>query len=299
MLAAYYHAPFDLALIGAGTITISTSGKPDVVVSLATLTGSNNDASASSSILWHYIGDNAAASGWCAAADQTGAARLVHHSRVPLHMALQTALQAEATAQAWSTPSGLTVAFRRQDTPITYRFAYSVQNITITWSTAVGRALLGFGANVSAGTQQADGDRVPTYVAVPTLEHASDDTPDFEEQEIGNHTTPDDNSGGYGVSRYTARVRRDWTQQFETKERSHRRSAESTYPWTLQHLFEYCRGEKPFAIAAGPRGTTGSDVEFFYLEQVAWKPERASPGNDAQFHIPFKCIVVGHSTVGP
>lgn len=293
MLSAYYTAPFDVSALSLGTITIATAGKPNVVVTLTSLTASNDDASANSSIFWHYIGSGSGATGWCTASDGTGQARLTHHARVPLHVDLEAALQAEATAQGWSTPSGLTVAFRRQDTPITYRFAYSVQNITITWSTAAGRALFGFGADVSAGTQQADGDRVPTYVCVPTLEYTSNDSPDFEEEEVGNHVTPDDNSGGFGVSRYVARVQRTWDQQYETKERSQRASATSTYPWTFQHLFEYCRGHRPFAIAEGPRGTTGADIQFFYLDRVAWRPERASPGNDAQFHIPFRCHVIG------
>lgn len=292
MLAAYYQAPFDVATLGLGTLTLATAGKSNVVINLAALTASNDDASSTSSIFWHYIGSGSGATSWCTSLDGANAARLTHHARVPLHVDLEAAIQAEATTQTWTNPAGLTVAFRRQDNPITYRFAYTEANVSLTWSTAAGRALLGFAANQS-GAQTYDGTLVPTYVVTPTLEFTSMDSPDYEDEETGNHMTPDDNSAGFGVSRYVARVRRDWVQQFETKELSFRDFAATAAPWTFQHLYQYCRGERPFAIATVTRGSTDDDVAFFSLNRVAWKPTRDSAGNDAQFHIPFECVVIG------
>jgi hypothetical protein len=295
MLAAYYHAPFNVsrADLGFGTITMSTAGESDIVVNLATLTGSNDDGTGTSSWFWHYQGSGSGSPGWCIASDITEGARLKHHSRTPFHQALQTALQAAATTATWTNPSGLTVAFRRQDNPISYRFEYSEANFSITWSTAAGMALCGFAGNVS-GDDSYQGVNVPTYVTTPTLEFTSLDSPDMEDEEVGNHMTPDDNSAGFGVSRYVARVRCNWIQQFNEREVTERRHAVSAAPWTLQDLVQYCRGEIPFSIATTTRGTTGDDIDFFSLQKTAWKPERASVADGQRFHVPFDCLRVGH-----
>lgn len=285
MRTGLYQAPFDTAEMVLGTLTLATSGKPNVVIDLTDIT------SGGSSLFFHYNG--VGGSSWCTAQDNTGADRLTHYAPYSFDVALTTALVAEATAQGWANPSNLSASFRRDNTPIGYRLRYTGSSITATWSASIGRALFGFSANVAVAAETLLADVVPTHCIVPTLEFSSDDSPNFEPETIANHVMPDDNSLGTGVSRYVAPIMREWVQQYETGEKTERLRAAAAHPWTFQQLFEYCRGERPICVAYYRSTAHGGEVFVLATKGTRWRPERASRGNDAQFHIPFECHVLG------
>lgn len=284
MRTGIYQAAFDVTELDLGTLTLATAGESDVVIDLTALTGGP--------MFFHYNG--VGGTEWCTSQDSAETPRLTElFSLFGFDVAVTAALQAAATTATWPSPSSLTASFRRDNTPIGYRLRYSGSTITAAWSTAAGRALFGFSANVAVAAETLLADHVPTYCIVPTLEFSSDDTPNYEPDTIANHVMPDDNSLGTGVSRYVAPIFRDWKQQFETAEKTERLRADSTHPWTFQHLFEYCRGERPICVGYYRSTAHGGEVFILRSKGTNWRPERASPGNAAQFHIPFECHVIG------
>ncbi len=286
MFAGLYEAPFDVAntALGFGTLTLSTVGETDVVVNLATLT------SGGYSRFWHYKGDGGHS--WLRSVDKARTYRLTTEAQYAFDVALTTALQAAATTATWANPSNLTASFRRDNTPIGYRLRYTGATITATWSTAAGRALMGFSANVAIAAETLLADQVPTYVVVPTIQYTSNDTMYFEPTGSATHVAPDDNSAGMGWARYVATVYQDWVQQFETKEITDWMFADSAHPWTFRDLFEYCRGDIPFALVWYRSTSLGGTVHMLRLPQ--WDaPQRASDNDDAQFHIKFETRVMG------
>ncbi len=286
MLSGLYEAPFDVAnsALGLGTLTLSTAGESDIVVTLSTLT------SGGYSRFWHYKGDSG--NSWLRSVDKRRAFMLTTEAQYSFDVALTTALQAAATTATWPNPSDLTVSFRRENTPIGYRIRYTGSTITAAWSTDAGRALMGFQANVGTPAETLLADAVPTYVIVPNLLFTSDDTMYFEPTGSATHVTPDDNSGGMGWARYMATVYQDWVQQFESKEKVDWMFATAAHPWTFRDLFDYCRGDVPFALCSYRATTLGGTVHMLRMPQ--WDaPERASSNNDAQFHVAFKTDVIG------
>lgn len=279
-----YYAPYlDVQLAGLGSITLSRSGGySDVVVNMSSGVSAADYDAATSYIFSHAGPANIRSE----TAD--GSQRLRSYSRTTYGAALQAALRDAATAASWPSPTSIQVT--NSNASGAYTISYTT-TFSIAWSSANGRAFLGFTADKSGSSSYA-GTITPTYLVIATLDDSSDDTPNYEPEAIGNRVIADDGSG-YGLTRSIAPLYRDWVQQFETKEKTLRRSAASTHPWTFQHLFEHCRGEYAFVIYI-PTGSNGR-LELFSLRSdgLMWKPERASPGNDAQFHIPFRCIVEG------
>jgi len=276
-----YYAGFKLsAVAGLGTLTLGTSGKSNLVITLGTMTENDADGSATS-LMFH-----APAGPAYTAEDGSGSSRLREYAVAHFSEVLEAAIRVAATSATWTTPNGLTVTIAEATGIIT--FAYSVQNFTLTWSTAAGRAMCGFAANQS-GAQSYVGTVVPTYCISPTLPAASNNTPNYELSSIANRVITDEGQGA-GVSRFSSPLIRDWTQQFETKEKTFAANAASTHPWTFEHMFRHCRGQYPFAVVDGFGGST-DEAFFFRTEGTIWRPDRASDGNDAQFHIPFQTYV--------
>lgn len=283
-MANRYFAGFDVsALTSLGTITLSTAGKSDVVITLSSVTDTAGDSS-TTSLFCHPL---AFASG--TSQGSGGASVLQEWSAVSYATALQTDLQAEATAQSWTSPSNINVTSSAATG--LYTIAYSTANFDIAWSAAAGRNFLGYSGDVSGATSHA-GDQTPTYVIAPTLTDVSDPTTNYEPMGVGSRAIADDGSG-FGIARTESPLYRDWVQQFETKAKTLRLSAATAHPWTFQHLFEHCRTVYPFYVTSS--FNAGSNYESFVLREdgAFFKPERATPGNDAQFHIPFRAHVVG------
>jgi hypothetical protein len=122
----------------------------------------------------------------------------------------------------------------------------------------------------------------------------------YEPQSIANHLQTDAGEG-FGISRSVSPVWRDWYQQFETKAKTYRVSADAgdtagDHPWTLQHLFEHCRGEYPFLVVEGFNESSSIEVFALRTEGTPFVPQRAAPAWDAYFHVPFRCSVIGQVT---
>lgn len=282
-MANRYFAGFDVSALTLGTITLSTAGKSDAVVTLSSVTDTAGD-STTTSLFCHPL----------AFASQTsqgsaGSSVLQEWSAVSYAAALQTDLRAAATAQSWVSPSNINVTCSAS-TGI-YTIAYSTATFSIAWSTAAGRNFLGYSGNQSGGTSYV-GDQTPTYIIAPTLTDVSDPTTNYEPGSIASHAMADDGTG-FGIARTESPIYRDWIQQFETKAKTLRLSAASAHPWTFQHLFEHCRTVYPFYVTSS--FNAGSNYEAFKLREdgCSFKPERATPGNDTQFHVPFRCHVLG------
>jgi len=288
----FYLASFDVTAAAFGTVTLATAGKTSVVVDLTGLIGTTA-ATTNSTKFFHY--PTGASAGAITSQDVAAAYRLTDFSVYGFGTILQTALRAGATANSWTSPSGITVEWRLASTPASYRIAYPSATFSVTCSTALGYALMGFTGVQSGGTTY-DGTVLPTYLIQPTLAAVSEPTTNYEPTGIANHITADDGTG-YGIERYTGPLYRDWLQQFETKEKTIRLNAAAAHPWTFQALFEACRGSRPFMVLSG-FGESFYEVFSFRSEGTQWHPERATPGNDSQFHIPFKCVVEGSVTAG-
>lgn len=276
-----YCASLDTTLLTLGTLTLTTAGKSDAVVTLgnaSSATGNNG------TILTH-----ACAMSSFVSQGQRGAARFSEMSDQSLATALQVLCQAALTSSSWTSPGGFTVTWSK--TTGKFTFAYTTANFTMAWSLADGRKFCGFSASQS-GAATYTSDRVPTYVIAPTLDKASNDTTNYEPTGIASRATADDGTG-FGIARYESPLRRDWVQEFETKEKSIRLSAASTHPWTFQDLFEHCRTVFPFIVVDG--FNDDSYYECFTLREdgCVFNPDRATPGNDTQFHHSLKCHVEG------
>lgn len=285
-----YLAAFDIVAANAihsfGTITLSTAGESDVVLTLGDITANNVDNVAGATTFWvwsssdYYVQDQS----------PFAYTRFAHFSESTWAKAVDTALKAEAVTQGWAAkiPSctwSSATGF--------YTFAVATVNSAVAWSASSGRALFGFSGN-SATAASHVGTIMPMYVISPTLGSVSDPTLNYEPSAIGNRVAAD-NGAGFGLARRVSPLHRDWRQEYETKEKTMRLQAAAAHPWTFQHLFEHCRGRFPFLVYDGGFHDTETFPEAFTFRDdgIAFVPERATPGNDAQLHIPFRCVVEG------
>ncbi len=281
----FYLGAFDTTETDFGTVTIATAGKTSVTVTLSALTGTSADGT--SAIFFHYPSGSAAVT----SEDWTAATRLTDISQQGFAFVLQTALRSGANSNGWVTPTNITVQWRRTVSPYSYRIAYSSAVFSVTFSNAAGRQLMGFASLSNTTLTSYDGTLLPTYCINPTLPATSDPTLNFEPNGIANHIIADDGTG-FGVSRYVAPLYRDWTQQFETAEKTERINAVAAHPWTFEDLFSNSRGETPFMVLDGFT-YTNYELFSFRSEGTQWEPKRATPGNGSQFHIEFKTVVEG------
>lgn len=282
-MAMFYSAGFDVSALTTGTITLATAGETDVVVTMSTVTATAGDSTTTS--LFNHAVDMTTIVG----SDPDGSARFQEFAASTYATALQTALRADATSKAWASPGNIDVTYALA-TGYTITFTAT---ITVTWSAAVGRQLMGFSSSPQSGASTYSSDETATYVISSTLASVSEPTTSYEPMGVASFASSD--SGiGYGISRTTAPLHRDWVQQFETKAKTLRLEAATPNPWTYQHFFEHCRTVYPFIVYNGGFNDTNLTQAFYLREDGAmFKPDRASPGNDTQFHIPFKALVVG------
>lgn len=285
MATCFYFAGFDVSLLTLGTMTIATAGESNAVVTLNGITGTAGDSS-TSSLYSHTIGLSTIVGD-----DPDATARFQNWNANSFDTDLQTAMRAAATTASWATPNGLSASYD-SGTGL-YTLGYTT-TFSLTFSVAAGRNLLGYSGTQSGGSSYLS-DQTPTYVVAPTLTNGvSEPTSNYEPGNIASRATADDGTG-YGISRTTSPLYRDWIQQYETRAKTLRLDVASTHPWSFQHLFEHCRTVYPVIVING-----GFNDAFPYLagylreDGVQFKPERATPGNDLQWHIPFKIHVEGH-----
>jgi hypothetical protein len=293
-----YHIAFDISTsfeyLGSseslGSITLETSGKPDVVVAGSTLASTTVSGAAATTLFQH----SKYPLGHTTGPDRAKTARLATtHPTDSLATVLQTALRDEATTQGWTTPSGITVSV--SDTTGAYTIAYSVQTFNIVFSSSLTRSFWGFSADVDSA-QTYTSDQTPLYIIVPTSSDVSDfggmAALDYEPQSPASVAAAD--SGDvFGISRSVEHVYRDWFQQYETKAKTIRENAVGAHLMTFQEHFEMARSY-PFVVM-GAFGKSFDEVFHLRTEGTQWSPQRATPGNDNQFHIPFQCHVIGRA----
>ena len=295
-----YYAGFDLSELTLGTITVN-DGSNNAVVNLATgVTGTDQD-SVTSTLFFHYMfsdggtfqvnPENVLGDGTAANAVLRKWANAAYCDR------LENALQAAAVLAGFGDAMNLFVSCAR--TTGLYTITYS-GNITVTFSSDAGRLFLGFDDGTHTGAASYTSDYVPQYVLAPTCDGASSpgvgDAMNYEPGGLASQAVSDTGRSS-GISRSVSPTYRDWVQQFETKTKTFRLSADTTtatatHPWTFQDLFEHCRTTFPFVVVGG---FNESYDEVFRLTAAgsSFVPERASPGNDSQFHLSFNTLVEG------
>lgn len=289
-----YIAAFSASEHALGDITISRTAHPSITVDMSAVDHFDAETnSVSANVFWHYApaGETTSTSIGVIGQDLENTQNLGSFSRRSWGRALQADIRAAMVSAGTWTSSDFTISYSISTGY--YTIAYS-DTITVTFESAVGRQLLGFSADISTPAASSTGTVVPTYVYAPTLQSVSDNTPNYEPDGIANHIVTD-SGRGTGLSRSTSPIYRDWRQEFETKERTMRANASSTYPWTIDHLITHCRGQYPFCVVSG-FGDSFDEVFSLRSECTSFKPQRHSPGNDAQFFHEFKTVVEGTMT---
>lgn len=285
-MVMFYAACFDVAdtLANYGTITFSTSGKSNAVVTISALGNGNTYGD-----LQNWL--NPVLTGGWLSVDWRDTNLLRAQAGVSFPAQVQSALRAAATVSSWTSPSNITVTFNATTNPPRYEFAYPTGFTAITFSQTSGRNLLGFSGNFSGSSALVTGTLTPSTVIVPSQPGASMVTPDYEPKPLGGVGCAG-NGTVFGVHRYTSEILRDWFQQYETKAKTYREFAGGG-ALSFQGLYEAARHAYPFAVC---NGFGQSYHEAFFLRDARFSPKRASPGNDAQFHIPFHAVVAGRSS---
>jgi len=293
-MGVLYMPFFDLTeIVGLGTVTFATAGKTSVVVDLATLTATAQDDTTSSSIFAHRLGLFATSYIW---SGSTPFLPFPHYARTTFAAALETAAIAGMVLNSWTSAALFSLVFNA--TTARYTFTYSPAVFSVTFSSAVTRNMLGFSALVKSGATTYTGDKTPLFCINSTLTNVSWESDIYEPDGIGNHVI-DDSGHGYGLSRAEAPKYKDWIQEYETKLKTHRvlggQPDGTPDPTTHEHLYEYCRGEKPFILYGVDRAGEYHVAEVYSLRQdgISFKPTRATPGDNTRFHIAYACVLAG------
>lgn len=287
-----YLGSFDCADTNNGfsTIQVATSGKTTISVNIGAFSSTTSDGTSTTTVYNHYgvgLGDFLSED----RRSSNGMAR--SYSTLGFGPKTQASLQAAATAAGWaSTAANLTCSFNAIQCKFT--FGYSA-TMTVTFGSAATYELFGYSGNTLSGASSYVSTNTPDFCIVPTLTATSSSTPNYEPESVSSQAVS--NAGTtFGLDRSAVPLYRDWTQQFETKEKTLRRSALAAHPFTFQELVECSRASLPFVVMNG-FGDGIDEAFFFRVEGSQWKCERASDGNDAQFHIPFKTVLQGYSAV--
>lgn len=298
-----YYAGFDAALLtDLSTVTVRQigGGTPASVNLASGVTGPDVDA-VNSTLFFHYDRyQNFNVQPEHKDGADSGNEALQKWSVEGYAEALEDAIQAAATTASYPSPTNFTVSCNR--TTAIYTISHS-DDFELVFGNNASRLFLGYDADDTASTSTKTGDYPPTYTINPTLSGASSPgVGDMLNYEPGNIAALGvaDSGKAYGISRDIGPLYRDWIQQFETKPKTIRLAADTTpstttHPWTFQDLFEHCRTVYPFIVVQG-FGETYDEAFRLRSEGSAWTPERASPGNDSQFHIPFQTVVEGQIT---
>lgn len=290
----YYSASVDLAdpRNGLGSISIAPAdANPTITVNISTLTSDAVDGDAVVTIFNH----NYVALGLCVGEDREASTWMRRNfSDSSLANRIRVALQGAALTAGWGSDAGdLGVGF--DPSSLQYDFDYA-GNFTLTFSNIQTARLFGFGSLSYSGAAIHYSDITPWGIIRPVLSAVSSPTPNYEPEGIAVQAVSS-SAAVSGLTRSIAPIYRDWVQQYETKQKTLRLSALDAHPFTHQELFETCRTNVPFVVVDG-FGDGLDEVFFFRGEGANWKCERASDGNDAQFHVSYKTVVAGYLPEG-
>jgi hypothetical protein len=276
------------------TIQLATSGHTTISVNLASGAVASDVPSASvqTTVFCHArVG-----LGYTIGEDRDGSTPMaLTHSNTSLGDVTHNHLRDAATSAGWGGTAG-DIVFGYDEDTLQYTLSYS-STYTVTFGSINTARLYGFNTTTLSGSSSYTSTGVPWGVIRPVLSAVSLPSTNYEPEGISNQAV----SGGgavMGLSRSTAPIYRDWVQQYETKELTLRLNAAlADHPFTHQELFEAVRTGLPFVVLSGFGADDGThDHEVFYLraEGSAFKPERATDANDAQFHVSYKAVVAGY-----
>jgi hypothetical protein len=276
-----------------GTLTLADGSNPNVVIDVAGLEDFDQEFVGDSSIFCHRSGIN----GYIirATSSQSSAVAFPHYAHSPLGRTLRNAIAAEATVQGWTLPNTFAVSF--SDSTARYTVTHGSVAFSLTWSNAVTRNLFGFAGNSASATSHV-GTKTPLYCINSTYLDVMNESDFYEPDGIANFVQADDGSGS-GIARSAGPKYKDWSQDYETKLKTHRvlgaQPDGTDDPFTHEHLFEHCRGKWPFMLYGVDRRGSYNVAEIYHLrtDGTSFKPERMTPGNDSQFKIPYKCVLAG------
>lgn len=288
-----YQASIDLAdpRFGLGTVSIATAGKTTVSVNISTLSADTFEGDGTCTIFNHnYIG-----LGYCVGEDREASTWMRQSfSELSLASRVQSSIRSAAIAAGWSSDAE-SIGFGFNPSTLIYDIDYTA-NITVTFGNAETASLFGFSTLSHTGALQYLSDIVPYGIIRPVLSAVSSPTSNFEPEGIASQAISS-SAAVSGLTRSIAPIYRDWIQQYETKEKTLRLQALAAHPFTHQELFEISRTNIPFVVVDG-FGDGLDEVFFFRGEGSNWRCERASDGNDAQFHISYKAVVAGYLPEG-
>lgn len=292
-----YVAGFDVSKIDRtlgtlGTLTVSTAGKPDLVLNLADVRGLTR-LSASSAKFWHWSYQVLAGLYIRAKDTPSVVYRRDDFSWKSWENALSEALAALATSAGWTSPGTLQFSMSLSTGLVTASYTTT---FALTWSTALGRQLCGFD-NDKSGAASYAGTVVPLFVIEPGLRRISGAARTTFAAGRASSVRAD-NGGGFSIKRGTVALRRKWVQQFIPLEKVEHDAALSTHPWTMQDLIEHCPGGYPFIVHDGGFGITADEAFSFTTEGSDF--DHKATGTDgvyiAKQHTEFDCYVEGRIT---
>lgn len=314
MTDVYYGAPFNLSVEHArsslGTLTLTTAGKPNIVINLWQL-AANDYNSVTSQWFWHAQ----TAAAFSIMGRPSGLVQYKHYSTKSIGRVLQDAMNAGATAQGWAT-SNFTVSWEDSIYPhylVSYPTAF-----TCAFSTAAGQRLFGGNAGPlgpvstsASATSQAwgactyvtsgrNGAGTGDVVATSKISCSPDlNALDYNPRRVSTEAVSDFGQG-YGNRRTVRYLHRDWLQQYSSFEYVHgphvpfiTGSTQRTYP--LNDLIDYCGSNNPLLVAYGGF-SNAYNFEVFVLREDGnfIRNETASVANHAQLHREFLTRLVGH-----
>lgn len=292
-MGVLYMPFFNAADTGAGTIVLSTAGKSDVSLNLATVTSADYN-SAQSSIFSQYL---------CTAIksfDSEQTVRFPHYARSSWTVAVESALRALMTTATWSTPSNFNCDFSYTTGLIT--FSYSA-TFGVDWQGSQMSALMfGFSPGLVtptnlSGASTYTGTLAPYYCINCALSDVSDETGLFEPDGLGNHVI-DDTGGGNSLARTQAPQFNEWRQEYESYVNTYSEIAQLilSSPFPHKALFAHCRKGFPFVLYGANRWDSNAQIYSLRSDGMSFTPIRASRGNGGQFHIPYRCHLEGVAT---
>lgn len=208
----------------------------------------------------------------------------------------QQRMRQAAQAAVWGSYNTLTCTYD-VDTHL-YSFGYSGLLATIQFGSAGTRRLFGFGSDHSGLTSTVTGSFVPSYVIVPSLSAVTTDGVEgvnYEPPGISMQSVSEFGSV-FGLTRASAPIFRDWTQQSEPKAKTLRRSTTTAHPFSHQELFEKSRSMHPFVVIDG--FGDGKDYVFKLRPDAAmWTSSACKRAggdmDDALFDVSYETQVLG------
>jgi hypothetical protein len=282
-----YHAIFDISdsSLGLGTLTIADGTHTSIVITFADLRAFDGNGDESALFMNHSFNE------WdIQSQDGNAQERLLTLGRAPLGIALTAHMQSQATANSWADPTFLGAGLNATTGLFAIGYILGGVNISLTFSTAAGRRLLGFASNVSGATGYI-GTQIPYYVIKPTLPAVSNPTPDREASTVASFAMSDSGEVGTGLSREGVPIEREWTQQFEPVEKCEPINAVSTHPFTHRHLFLHCRQGYEFCVTGGGFGNPIPELFSLRTDGTAFEAAYASPNNTARRNVSYRTYV--------